>query len=162
MVLHSRFWFLALAGVLVLHACGEDSKTGTQGPAGPAGAPGATGVQGLTGPAGPQGPAGPAGAANGGLYTSRDNVYCNPVSMPNDGSLSVSAPCLSDRDLPLAGSCESVGGTGNLTLGTNRPSGWQGMNVGNPAQWTCGWLNSAGQDVNVPGAQANICCIKHS
>ena len=153
--------FFTLLVALTAACSSSDGKTG------PAGLQGSPGPQGETGPAGPQGPAGqtgavgPPGPANGGFYTSRDNVYCVTATMPNDaGVTGIGATCNSDRDLPLTGSCASVGGTGNLTLAGNGPVLWQGMNVGNPASWGCRWVNSAGQSVNVPGAVATICCIR--
>jgi len=143
-------------------ACdGARGPVGPTGPQGPKGDTGATGATGSTGPTGPTGPMGPPGAANGGYYTSRNDVYCNVVQMANGPTIfTVSAACNSDQDLPLTGSCASIGGTGNLTLATNGPELWEGMNVGNPANWGCGWINSSGQSVNVPGAAATICCIK--
>jgi len=156
-----RLVILSLFVTLSLGCDGPRGPAGPTGPQGPQGATGGTGATGPAGPVGPTGPQGPPGAANGGLYTSRNNVYCNVVQMANDSSVtSVAASCNSDQDLPLTGSCASIGGTPNLTLIVNGPVFWAGMNVGNPAAWSCGWLNSASQVVNVPGAAATICCIK--
>lgn len=128
---------------------------------GAAGSMGATGLAGAPGPAGAQGPAGPPGAANGGIYVSRDNVYCNIAAMqPGQGILSVTASCSSPRDLPLVGSCTPGNAVPNLITFLNGPNFWDGENSTNPANWSCGWLTQASQNVNVPGATAVICCIR--
>ena len=157
-----RSALLSLVVVFAAACDGQKGAAGPTGPQGPQGATGATGATGSQGPTGPTGPVGPPGAANGGFYTSRNDVYCNVVQMATGATIfTVSAICNSDQDLPLTGSCASIGGTGNLTLVVNTPELWAGMNVGNPAGWGCGWINSVGQAVNVPGAAATICCIKH-
>ena len=157
-----RFATFALLVAVAAACSGSKGEVGPIGPQGPVGPQGATGATGAQGPAGATGATGPAGAANGGFYTSRNNVYCVVAQMPNDSSVTgITATCTSDQDLPLTGSCASIGGTPNLTLAGNGPTFWEGMNVGNPAAWNCDWINSAGQGVNVPGAAATICCIRH-
>lgn len=124
---------------------------------------GATGLTGAPGPAGAAGPAGPPGPANGGLYVSRDNVYCNAATMQAGPTiLTVAAACNNAQDLPLAGSCTAGSAVPNLTTFLNGPGFWEGNNAANPANWTCGWLTASSQNVNVPGATAVICCIRNS
>src|SRR3990172_424637 len=134
---------LATLMLLITLAAACGSSNSEAGPAGPQGPPGPKGETGLQGPPGQTGQTGAAGLANGGLYTSRANVYCDPKTMQEDQSLTVYAECRNDRDLPLAGSCflpPSV--TGSPTLQENGPGFWDGVHQGTAARWTCGWVAS--------------------
>lgn len=113
------------------------------------------------GAAGSPGQIGPAG---GGLYTSRNNVYCVSEAMPADAGVdTVIAKCRSDRDLPLVGSCDPSPGVSfpisPFYLAVNEPGLWEGMSPGRPADWTCVWVNERNTPINMPGSRANICCI---
>jgi hypothetical protein len=118
---------------------------------------------------GAQGSTGATGPSGGGLYTSRNNVYCRQAVMANDPSVwTLSVSCLSDKDLPLTGSCEgtppynvSTSTQTPIYLVLNSPGFWEGENLGHPATWDCAWFNNKQQAVNVPDAHANICCIAH-
>jgi hypothetical protein len=139
---------VGIAVLVTLAACG-----GSEGPQGPAGPQGATGTMGATGPAGPTGPA---GADGGGLYTNRSQAYCNSVTMAVDVNvITVTAACNNVNDLPLAGSCET-NSSANVDLAVNQPLTWNDTSF--PARWTCSWTAS-GAFVNVPGAQATMCCV---
>jgi hypothetical protein len=95
-------------------------------------------------------------------YSSRDQVDCYTAVMDsNPAVLEVRAACQSADDLPLVGSC-SLGETGNYTLVSSAPAGWDLANSsGGPAEWRCRWARD-GQLVNVPSAQAWICCVVKS
>lgn len=148
---------LVILFVSTLACTGKTGPPGAQGPAGQNGAQGIQGSQGAKGDTGLQGIQGPPG---GGLYTSRNDVYCNTVMMTaNPTAFTVRAACNTDLDLPLAGSCEAPG-TIALNLTTNGPNLWAGQNVGNPAYWECGWTPPGGAATNAPGALATICCVK--
>lgn len=144
--------------VAVLGGCSSD-KTGPQGPQGdpgPAGPAGPMGPAGPQGPTGPQGPQGVPGATGGGLYTSRDAIYCNVVTMAA-GDTSVSASCNTEKDLPVTGSCQTKT-TGTYSLAVNGPQFWH-TQLGFPAEWVCTWAPASGSYVHIDGAQATICCI---
>lgn len=98
------------------------------------------------------------GTTDGGTgYTSRQQVKCNTVTMPDDGTTTqITAACTNVDDLPLSGSC-SKPGVDEAVLGVNGPAGWEGPG-GPAAWWTCGWV-AGGKYVNVHGATATICCV---
>lgn len=145
--------------LVLLVACQEGSRgpVGPQGPEGSAGPQGPAGPQGVAGLQGPQGVQGPIG---GGLYTSRDDIYCNtsPIGTTNGN---VSAACDTPEDLPLTGSCANHE-TKALNLSTNGfIENWPGRSTA-PASWLCSWSGLDGVVVNVvPTAKASICCIRN-
>lgn len=139
------------SGGTTAYACnGADGAPGSAGAVGGAGAPGATG------PMGPQGPIG------GGKYVSRNDLYCN-TKVATVADVVVTANCTTDKDLPLAGSCD-MGSLGNPTLAhtlvVNTQRAWVGMNIGNPAGWDCGWAGATGALTAIVGAQSQICCVQ--
>ena len=94
-------------------------------------------------------------------YSSRQQVKCNTVTMPNDPIVTdIQATCTNADDLPLAGSCSNPGPPlSSATLGANGPVAWEG--AGAPAAWSCSWV-SGGQAVHVANATATICCVVKS
>ena len=131
--------------VLLLAACG--GSQGPQGPTGPQGDPGASGATGATG-------------ATGG-YTSKDDVYCNTISMPSDPTVvEVTASCNATADLPLEGSCMTPPSGPDIALLESGPGAWSTSTTA--AGWFCQWGRlSTSTFVNVPGGQDTMCCIKH-
>jgi hypothetical protein len=160
-----------LIAALLCSAVGCNSK-GDQGTQGTPGATGAQGPQGEQGPTGPQGPAGPAGdagprgaqgpqglqgAANGGIYTTRTQVYCNSKTgySTDAGSPILQATCTDPHDLPLSGSCDGVSDP-SVALVDNGPAGdWVGITA---AGWICLW-QFTNPPTNLPNATAHICCV---
>src|SRR5690606_3698255 len=102
-------------------AC-DTSGTGPKGDKGDRGPAGPVGPQGPTGPQGPQGeagPPGPQGAIGGGLYTSREDLYCvRATGSSAAGDLSVR--CEDVADLPISGRC---GGSGSSEAHVLRVNG---------------------------------------
>ncbi len=140
-----KTWMRTIAVVTSLAALGAcGGSTGPQGPAGPAGATGAT------------------GATGGGFYANRGDMYCNSNVMAN-GATSVSAACNTTQDLPVSGGCSSSGGGVDIALNVDAPFGWNGTVAADivTAEWNCEWTSASNGAVNVPGAQATICCVKH-
>lgn len=137
-------------------ACSDaEGLRGEQGPQGPPGEIGATG---------PQGPQGSAGATGGGLYTSRQDVYCKQLlGARADAGFVLEVECNDPADPPLIGSCDGVTDP-NAMLSTNRPGGW-GDTTSSLAKstWICTWTfpSQGVTPAELPGATANICCIKH-
>lgn len=156
------------AALALLVACsgntgpqGPIGPTGPTGPQGPAGPTGPQGLAGANGPQGPIGPQGPPGPANGGFYTSRDNVYCNTVTGLTAGRSFLTASCSAVADLPLAGSCTAPDDTVGLAA-VSSPQGWHGATSTAPAEWFCQFAkNGVAISVDYPGASATICCVTH-
>jgi len=100
---------------------------------------------------------GAAGTTGGGLYTSRDDVYCNVSGVNNGGN--VVAACNTELDLPLSGSCEPS--SVNAIVTESRPVGWPTF-PGLPASWQCQFSAPGGGVIGTgtPGG-AYICCVKH-
>lgn len=105
---------------------------------------GAQGVQGLTGPTG------------GGLYTSRDDVYCTYSTEHTGMGGAVAVSCKKESDLPLSGGCEPYA-AGTLIF-RSQPVDWF-TSPGYPASWECHFATSGGS-VGEPGV-ARICCVNH-
>lgn len=126
---------------------------------------GDTGPRGQTGPQGPpgMGTQGPVGPKGGGLYTSRQDVYCKQaMGARSDAGYGLRVACDDPNDLGLIGSCEGVS-TPNSFLVSNAPGGW-GDTAGSsfPPDWSCRWTFDPGPGpAELPLATANICCIKH-
>ena len=164
----TRFLRIGVAGFAILLACagntGPQGPIGQTGPTGSQGPPGSTGPQGpvgATGPQGPIGPQGPAGPANGGFYTSRDNVYCNTVTGISAGVYFLTARCSAIADLPLTGSCTAPDDRIGL-VSESRPDAWHGATSNDAAGWFCSFAkNGLAISVAYPGASATICCVTH-
>ena len=127
-------------------ASGSEGTKGDQGPQGP------IGEQGPIGPIGPQGPIG------GGIYTSRDNVYCKRVvATVGATALIADARCDSADELPLQGYCDFKYDTEKY-LESEGDLNWQGNNT-LAAGWSCLWrfhtISPVARNIG-----ANICCIK--
>lgn len=139
---------------VLLLACAD-----SQGPQGERGAEGPRGETGPTGPPGVQGEQGPIG---GGLYMSRQDVYCKEKTGTAEEGLYVQVECDDERDLPLMGSCDNVRDP-NAVLIRNRPSGWGDKT--SPfltSGWLCSWeYAEGGHPTSLPDATAHLCCIKH-
>jgi len=131
--------------VLLLVACG--GSQGPQGPTGPQGDPGAPGATGAIG-------------ATGG-YTSKEDVYCNTIVMPDDPAVvEVTASCNAAADLPLEGGCMTPPSASDIALLSSGPGAWSTFTTA--AIWSCRWIRlSSGAFVNVPGGAASICCVVH-
>ena len=171
--------FSSLLTALLIAAVAASCKgeLGTQGVSGPQGQTGTAGQQGQTGPAGPTGSTGATGAkgaANGGIYTSADQVYC--VRNTNglfhaDGGMtfsvgSFSVACKDPRDLPLTGSC-AAGETSNPfpdnANGSIAIIDSQGLNPSADffsSNWACSFrVSPSTSRDDLPRASAEICCI---
>lgn len=130
---------------------------GAPGAQGAPGDPGAPGDKGDKGDPGLQGPPG------GGLYTSRNDVYCNtaiPADMPSGASTLV-AQCDTPRDLPLSGFCSQIDRDGANTR--TRAADWGLANSTLPASLFCEWsiANTGIPLSQLPRAEAQICCVKN-
>jgi hypothetical protein len=119
---------------------------------------GATTAFACNGARGPQGAEGAQGATGGGLYTGRENVYCDSSTQLVSGT--VRSSCRSESDLPLAGSCEPSSVDNIVT--EDRPEGWQGPTPGFAASWICQFSTSGGTLIGTgtPGT-AWVCCVAH-
>jgi hypothetical protein len=105
------------------------------------------------------GAAGAQGAQGGGLYTSRDDVYCDTVSgMDVKPSPGLSAECRQITDLPLSGSCNP--GDATVEVFTNKPMAWttQGQAV---ASWQCAFAVNGTPVTDHRPVSATICCVHH-
>ena len=138
---------------LTLTLCLVSTIACTQGPGG------VSGPQGPAGPQGPQGPQGPAGPAGGGLYTKHSNVACygqTGVTVPGD--LRAVVECLNPEELYLSGSCDGVD-RDDVYVRRNRA--FVIDDDGEPASHLCQWaFDSTATPVDLPTAQATICCIR--
>jgi len=158
-----KYQFICAATALVLvAACTEDGKVGPQGPRGepgPEGPPGPQGPQGLPGVQGPVGPQGVVGPQGGGIYTSRDDVYCN-TAVGSDNTGTLTASCSAPADLPLSGSCYSAQDNVAVVL-TSQPDGWAPASTTISAGWLC-VFGKNGIRLNTPfaSAAAVICCVR--
>lgn len=132
-----------------------------EGDAGPQGPKGDQGIQGLQGPQGQQGPVGPPGPIGGGLYRSHSDIYCLSVTGATSANgWHLEAACESAADLGLVGSCSGATAAG-LSATLNEPWYWTNPDGGRPV-WACGWTQADGNPptIDLPYAQATICCIK--
>lgn len=113
------------------------------------GAPGAAGVPGAP------------GAPGGGLYTVREDVYCDVSTTRGVGGL-VEARCRKETDLPLSGNCTvDVGYSSPPPLvDVSQPIAWTGPTPGVSAGWQCGFHTNSGTPIGSgsPGG-AWICCV---
>jgi hypothetical protein len=103
---------------------------------------------------GPRGPEGPEGPKGGGLYASKDDVYCREASFP--GTLIATARCDAPEDLGLTGSCTD--GANGAILANSEPVHWSNDGSLLSAQWQCEWSGPPGAE----GGTARICCIKNA
>lgn len=160
-----------LRALLVLPLCfflacdnagtGPKGDTGDRGPVGPAGPQGPQGPAGPQGPQGEPGPPGAQGAIGGGLYTSREDLYCVRETGTTSGSLSVS--CEEVWDLPVSGRCGGSGSSQATVLRINTSESWD-IPTGRAA-WSCDWALAETMTVpsgGFPLAQAEICCVRGS
>lgn len=138
---------LSLLATLVIAGC-EKGPVGPAGPEGLAGPQGDPGLVGSTGPQGDPGLAGTVGPPGGGYYRSRNDVYCNYTAMASGAGATVTAKCSTDYDIAVGGGCIAT-----VPAVASYPAFWSGVNVGNPANWNCGY------SANQPGAQAWVCCV---
>lgn len=136
---------------------GPKGDTGDRGPAGPAG------PQGPVGPPGPQGeagPPGPRGAIGGGLYTSREDLYCvRATGSSAAGDLAVQ--CEDVADLPISGRCGGSGWSQATVLRVNASEYWD--DPAGKAGWRCDWAlvsTMTAPPGGFPLAQAEICCVR--
>lgn len=150
------------AALLLLHGC--SGEPGPQGPIGPIGLQGPSGEVGPSGPPGSRGEQGargdigPPGPIGGGLYTKRNNIYCNTVPGEFDtGGGEAEARCDTIEDLPVFGSCD--GANTDSYLGASRPANWS--HTGTPASFVCAWLFRSGVATPITNASATICCIRN-
>jgi hypothetical protein len=111
---------------------------------------------------------GDVGLTGGGIYTSRNDVYCDTVSMPNNPAVyRVTATCRTVSDLPLTGWCDLVSSLlpaatkATLILEGQGPTNWQGAGGADKADWSCSWANASNSYVNAVGATASICCVSN-
>ncbi len=159
---------LLASSALACSETGQQGQQGVQGEQGLQGIQGIQGIQGSTGPqgvigpqgdTGPQGPQGIQGLANGGVYSTRTQVYCREtVGYTTDaGNPLLIALCDDSHDLPLSGSCDGVSDP-SISTPFNQPAAdWAGITT---AGWVCGWQFS-GAEKDLPNAAAHICCVKN-
>jgi hypothetical protein len=125
---------------------------GPPGPQGPQGATGAQGPQGATGAQGAQGAQGPQGPQGGGLYTSKNFVYCQTTNaVVTAGLASPVAACVDSNDLPIGGGCETDDTAARLVVFA--PQNWSVPT--SDSRWACSWANAVGTNTYT----ARICCI---
>lgn len=137
-------------GVVLVAGCLARGPEGEQGEPGADGAQGAQGERGLPGPAG------------GGLYTSRQNVYCKKaMGAQAAAAYRMQLECDSPKDLPLTGSCEGVN-EANAHLVGNAPTGWgKDASLQSTAGWQCAWAFNPGPGpAELPQATVHLCCIQ--
>jgi hypothetical protein len=114
------------------------------------------GSTGATGSIGPQGPIGPKG---GGLYTTRNDVYCNKA-LTSDALGVLRVSCSAPADLPLSGGCFSVDDRVAVVLRSEQ-DGWEGVSSTIAAGWRCEFgKNGILLSTPFAGAAATICCVK--
>lgn len=170
---------VVVTSLLSLAILGCDSLKGPAGPEGPAGqkgdtgAPGATGPQGPVGPTGASGAAGATGATGGGLYTSKDSVYCVETPPAGVASSFATARCDGGSDLLLFGGCleggsavPAVTSSTDVYVYSNAPYGVGATPIlrRNPySGWECQWQvrpgGTAPADWRTSGFRATACCI---
>src|SRR5690606_29575967 len=140
--------------------------SGTQGPKGDPGERGPAGPQGPQGPAGPQGPQGEAGAPGmpgaigGGLYTSREDLYCVRATGSSPGG-ALEVRCEDVADLPVSGRCGGSGSSEATVLRVNASENWDVPS--GKAGWRCDWALVSTMTAPAGGfplAQAEICCVR--
>ena len=149
--------FMTIA--LLAAALGCETKQG------PAGSPGETGPQGPQGQAGPPGPQGPAGQdldPDAGPSFTRNDIRCTLVhGAKADAGMRLTVTCPSASDIPLQGWCANDELPPiEAYLRMTAPVRWT-QESSEPAGWMCEWFPSAGgAAIDVPGATAEICCVR--
>lgn len=168
---------------------GDQGLQGLQGERGDQGETGATGDPGAAGLQGDQGVRGPIGPAGGGLYATRQDLYCRtttitaanapPCDYDNCGGcygpcgVPVEASCDSADDLAQTGGCKNPStSTVDLLMSSSLAAALSGGDAGSatPARQTCTFTNanrcldpndpSCGDNATLLGAAATICCLR--